>query len=510
MRAASLNAVTVHSSRRAVVTIGVIAVASILALQLPWISRPPFDAHSFRQAQTLSTIELFAFEGIDLAHAKANYAGEPGVFVLELPLFQALCSLCYGWFGPHTFIVRLLNLCFTFANAALTYGIARRVVGRDAALAAALIYLFAPLNLVYMGSTLIDPSAIFCSLLVFLCAARIVSPREDEPAVTLKGWAALILICVTTALVKPLYLFPTCMLLAAVVVKSRKISGTVVKVGACVVLAVAIFFIWLRHSQQINNASFFTRGISATTVLGVRMLASLDFYEEVARRVLLHLAGPVGSLLAVWAIICAVKRSNREMAFWVMLLAGIVGGYFIAFSTANRHDYYSLVVSPYASVLAAFGAAKLCELRFINLGWLSARTLFVGVIAAAISTATFLKKPRLAPNGRMLELQELSKGRFERWSFGMVFIAPDPRLPMPGNIGAHVPDALYATGLRGTGRLVTNSASALAIWREQRPFYRHLKYVVFYGLRPPTEIAQSCREILADDPTREWFACRVE
>ena len=505
------------SSGRIQAVILLVALLGLMALELPWLSRPPFDAHAFRQSQTLATIELFARDGIDLAHAKTNYVGEPGVFVLEMPLFQAVCALLYGWFGPHTWIVRLVNLLCVLGNAALTFGIGRRLFNRDAGFAAALIYLFAPLNLVYMTSTLLDPSATLCSLTAFLFALRILHQRRGETVAGFGVWAVFALACVVTALIKTLYLFPVCVLLAATFCVRRKLSVQLLAAGICVLASTGLFFLWLRHSREVNDASWFTRGVNPTSLLGFKPLLLPAYYKELARRVLLHLMGPVGTLLAVGGLVAVFRPADgaaRGARFPVVVLVASVAGYFAAFSTANYpHDYYSLIVSPYGCLIAGLGALEVAR-RAAETGsrWAVplARPAFVTLLAIIASAAMFLKQPRLTPGRQMLELQRLSAGHFEPWAFAMVFAAPDPRLPMPANLGSEMPEALYATGLRGTGRLVADSSSALAFWKDHRPHYQHLQYVVFYGVTPPPEIVQSCREAIVTDPARKWFAYKVE
>jgi hypothetical protein len=494
------------------------AAVGVLALQLPWLSRPPYDAHAFRQAQTLSTIELFAREGIDLAHAKANYVGEPGFFVLEFPLFQAVCALLYDWFGAHVWIVRLLNLIIGFGNAGLTFSIGKRLFGREAGLAAVLLYLFAPLNSTYLTSTLIDPSGILFSLAAFLCALRIVHPSETRPAGA-GVWSAFASACLLAALIKPLYLFPTCVLLGGTLLTERRLSGPIVGSVACVGVSIGVFLLWLRHGQAVNNAFYFTRGISATTVVGFQPLATMTFYDQMARRIAFHLAGPGGAILAAFAAFTNLRhgRTRAPFPFFIAILSVSIFGYLLLFPIANQHDYYALVLSPYACVLGGLGAVEMFRWAATihpHTAWFS-KPAFPALAAVALSLCVFLKpsivskQHRIAPNWYFQELDRLSKGRFEPYSFGMVFVAPDPKLPMPTNLGSDVPQALYATRLRGTARLVTNSDSALAIWNTVAPHYQQLKYVVFYGVRPPPEIVKASREVIASDDVRQWFAYRL-
>lgn len=69
------------------VLLGALLLAGLL-LRLHGLSYPPYDHHSFRQTQTLSTAEAFYRNGIDLLHPTAIYMGYPGTFVLEIPLFK--------------------------------------------------------------------------------------------------------------------------------------------------------------------------------------------------------------------------------------------------------------------------------------------------------------------------------------------------------------------------------------------------------------------------------------
>jgi len=330
-------------------------------------------------------------------------------------------------------------------------------------------------------------------------------------------WAVFALACILTAMAKTLYLFPTCVLLAATFVARRKLSPQLLAAGLCVVFAVGLFFLWLRHSRQVNDASYFTRGINPTTLLGFKPLITIDFYQNIGRRVLLHLMGPGGALLAGLAVMTSMARraaTARDAGFWVAVLVASVSGYLLAFAAANYpHDYYSLIVSPHACIIAGLGVAELTRRAAasrIGVARVLARPAIVVLVAAVFSAVVFVKRPRIIPDASLLELQRLSEGRFERWSFGMVFFGPDRRLPLPANVGTDMPEALYATGLRGTGRMAADGRSALAVWNEQRAHYEHLKYVVFYRLKPPPEIVRACREVIVADEAREWFAYRVE
>lgn len=501
-------------SRRAAATVALLLLGLVLILQAPHLSRPPLDAHNFRQAQTLVTIELFARDGIDLAHARTSYVGEPGVFVLELPLFQAACALLYQWFGPHAEFVRSLNLLFTFANAALVFMIGRRWFLSETAFAGSILFLLAPLNLAYMASTLIDPSGVTCSLLAFLFAQRILHPASGQRPASAFDWVVFFVACVVTALIKTLYLFPTCVLLAATFFQQRRLSMKLVGAGCGVALGAGVFFIWLRHGRQINDASWFTRGVNPTVLLGLEPLLSASFHITMIKRVLLHLAGPLAGILAAWGALSAFRGRDeqaRSARFAVAVMLVSVAGYWLAFAKVNfPHDYYSLVVLPYFCMAAGFGAGELARLAttqslFARATWL--RPLTVGALAGLLSIAAFARAKPLTPTPALVELMQACAGRMDRWTYGMVFATPSKVLAPSGS---DAPGLLYATGLMGTGRLLDNEAQVLAVWREQRPHYKNLKYVVFYGLKPPSEIVEQCGQVVLRDEARQIFACELK
>src|SRR5437868_494172 len=121
------------------------------------ISEPAYDSHNFRQCQTLSTIEEYYRSGIDLLYPKSLWTGYPGVFVLELPLFQAMAAGLYHVFGPHLEVIRWFNILWGALATWLVYALGVRYLSRMVGVMAALIYWLAPLNVLFQRSMLLDP-----------------------------------------------------------------------------------------------------------------------------------------------------------------------------------------------------------------------------------------------------------------------------------------------------------------------------------------------------------------
>src|SRR5262245_36999710 len=195
-----------------------IALAVGLWLRLIGISYPPYDYHNFRQCQTLSTIETFYSQGIDLLHPKTLYMGDPWIFVLELPLFQGLAALLYHVFGPHLEVVRFLNILIGAATFWLLYRITDYLVDGATAVLTVVVYWLAPLNISYQRSMLLDPLAVFCGLLSFYCLARLIDAGgAHQNAGDRRGeWARFATFAIATwltALIKALCLWPAVLLL---------------------------------------------------------------------------------------------------------------------------------------------------------------------------------------------------------------------------------------------------------------------------------------------------------
>src|SRR4030095_12195062 len=140
-------------------------------------------------------IELFAKDGIDLLHPRANYAGEPGILVLEFPIFQAICTKAYKIFGPHTEIIRAMNIVITLMSGVGVFAVTRRRFDPETALAAACLFISSPLNLVYMSAILIDPFAVCTGLWTFYFGDRLLNDEDQK----LATWLSFTVCCFLTA-----------------------------------------------------------------------------------------------------------------------------------------------------------------------------------------------------------------------------------------------------------------------------------------------------------------------
>lgn len=498
-----------------------LALALGLFLRFLGLSYPPYDSHSFRQCQTLSTIEAFHANGIDLLHPRTLYMGYPGTFILELPVFQAIAASLYHLFGPHWEVVRCLNILFGAASTWLLYLITARFLARTTAILAALIYWLAPLNILYQRSMLIDPMAVFCALLSFYSLSLLLESSDNTSAAP-GGWrwisfAAFTVATVLTALIKALYLWPSVLLLAhAYLTRRAKLDRCILQIAAVFALAGVCFLGWNHYAARVNGGSVITRGITPTTLLGFSALLNPDFYRVMLiSRPKLWL-GPASALLylfGLWGWLAEFRGRNQSglglaarcsQRLLPLILAPPT--YLLAFANINYpHEYYQLIITPFLAVVSAMG-----------LRWLAARiagrtpnppplspALILGagsvlLLAAFLTYATWFKMPRL--NSRLTDFEKLCAGRLQPWAPAMLFTSPDAG-GLPANCS--VPDFLYAARLWGYGWIVPDAAAARAPFEKMSPGFSRLDYLVFYGTdRPDWPPSEKFRLAIQDEPHR--------
>ena len=482
-----------------------------LGLRLVGLTLPPFDNHATRQTQTLSTIQAFYVDGIDLLRPRVNYAGYPGLLVLELPVFQGFVALLFRAFGPHLEIIRILNLLMGAATILLLYRITVRLLDAPTAIVAALIYWLAPLNISYQRSMLIDPTAVcaamlsFYSLLLFL-------PRAGDGGGTGNGWLWLSVFAAATwltVMMKALYLWPVVLLFGYLVFLRRwRLDKKSAAVVITFIICGASFLAWNVYATRINNTSPMTTGLKPTSLLGFSALMEPQFYfNMIVRRPKLWL-GILGALaypIGLWA---AWRGRHEKRWFPVLCLCILIPpSYLLLFANINRpHDYYQLIITPFLSIVSAHGLLWIAS-RFVRsfsrTEWENgsvAATSILLAITGAFFYLSWLHAPHV--DQRIVNFQELCSGKFESQAPGMVFIGADKNLlPRPGSI----PEYIYAAGLWGYGRIVEKSSDARSLFLEAMPGFERVDYLVFYGTDKPDWASQSgFRPVLVDDVSQMY------
>jgi 4-amino-4-deoxy-L-arabinose transferase-like glycosyltransferase len=490
---------------------GLMGVAFAIGLLLRLISfhSHPYDNHSFRQCQTLSTIDDFYRNGIDILHPRTLYMGHPGVFVLELPVFQAIGATIYKAFGPHLELIRTLNICIGAATAWILYLLTSHFLYRTTAVFAALIYWLAPLNVLYHRSTLLDPLAVLCGLTAFYSLAILLAGARQDGSI--KNRSAYFFIFATaallTALIKALYLWPAVLLFGHGLLKRRfKLDAALLSIAAAFAVAGICLICWNRYAASVNHTNPLTGGISPISLLGISELLDPPFYLMMVKtraKAWLGLVGGLFYLFALWVSWMDWRKSGWRSPLF--LIAIIPPTYLLAFSNINfPHDYYQLIVTPFLAMTSGVGISwsanwlRATYSKILVPRFLATSGCLLG-IAAILTYAVWFKWPYF--DSRLLAFQNLCDGKLEPWASAILWGTPEAT----GQTNNYLPSFLYAGRLWGYGWTVRDAASAHTPFKEIRAGFDRLDYVVFYGTEEPEWMSGQDFQLKIRDEEHHFF-----
>jgi 4-amino-4-deoxy-L-arabinose transferase-like glycosyltransferase len=459
---------------------------------------PPYDNHNFRQCQTLSTLEDFYRNGIDFLHPRTLYMGYPGVYVLELPLFQAIGATLYHCFGSHLELVRILNIVIGALTTFLLYRTSLLWFPRTIAIFGALIYWLAPLNIVYQRSTLFDPMAVLCAMASFYSLALLLTGREARNAGQFapapsenRVWFCFIVFAITTlltGLMKALYLWPGVLLFGQEFLARRfRLGWPLARIAVVFAVTGVCFVVWNRYAASANAANLLSEGVKPTSLLGFSPLLKPDFYSFMLKTRPKAWLGLLGALFYVFGL-CAWWLERRVEGWKSKLFLIICVGptYLLAFAKINYpHDYYQLIITPFLAIVSAKGVVWLAKkFQPAALDYpvikqnIFAAVVSIWVAAAVVNYVLWFKWPQL--DARPVAFEKLCAGKIKPWAPAILFGTAEAT-----GMKDYLPPFLYAGKLWGYGWVVPDAESAEQKFEVVRRGFQRLDYVVFYGTELP-------------------------
>jgi 4-amino-4-deoxy-L-arabinose transferase-like glycosyltransferase len=398
------------------------AVLSV-AIKIPILDQPFIGSHLFRQLQTLSTIEGFLHGPLNVLQPRANYAGYPGFLLLEFPLFQVICTWMAKLFGDPLVVTRSINIIFGLSTSIVLYFFGRLFYGKIVSTLVAVLFLFAPINLMYHASTLIDPMIVFCSV---LAAFALCQRNLGEP--TLSN-ALIYLICSLVILItKPLYYFPNALLLigfftrdvlekpsiqsAFLHLKSNLLIIVITAVGGIVMIT------WLMVSTKL------TTHVDTLSHLSWTVLKNPGTYFTYALRYLFYLQTPITLMLSIIGLIYGLSSRSLRPVTIVFLILPV--SFYLAFANINRpHDYYSLILVPYAALIAGNGLSLLVDSdRASNYPIRLLKPAGVLVTAVLLSLYLYFSNYWITPStlNRYTVVAEITEDRLDPFEYTVVWV----------------------------------------------------------------------------------------
>ncbi len=320
----------------------------------------PFGGYKYdRQLSTLHTIEAYARVGIDFFRPERYTVQTWERFViLELSIYQALSAWVSGFTETALSAARGTNLFFSLLTLPVVFQIAALYFSRKAAAYAVLFYTFAPLNLMYQSATLIDVSTTFFATTAYWFLAKYFKGSKSTTLVFM-----FLLVSVCCVVTKPLYFLPSCILLITHFLQQQRwsqpnnILDYIIRhrgiIGAFILITL-VMLLWVEIQKQANN------GLSPLPLsLSFNHLIDPLFYLRIIFRWVLVVLNPVTSLFFILGVLFLYRDHRRCER--IALIYSIFAYYLIFGYIVTPHEYYVLVMIPFASVIAGRGACWMEE-----------------------------------------------------------------------------------------------------------------------------------------------------
>jgi len=322
-----------------------------------WWNDPVWGLKYDRQITTLDTIEAYARSGIDFFQPERYWTSHwEQFYVLELSIYQALSAWVSGFTDTVLSASRATNLFFTLLTLPAIFQITATYFCRKTAAYAVVFYSFAPLNLMYQAATLIDVSTTFFATTAYWMLVQYFKGNKSITVFFVFFLAGAC--CVVT---KPLYFLPSGVLLIThffqqrVLSQPKKILDYIINhrgiIGAFTLITL-ITFLWLAIQSQLNTTSH--SKLNASQFLSFYHVFDLLFYLRIIFRWMLVVLNPVTFLFFILGVLLFFR--DHLKCERIALVYSIFAYHLIFGAMVTPHEYYLLVMVPFASIIAGLGA----------------------------------------------------------------------------------------------------------------------------------------------------------
>ena len=347
--------------------------------------------HQLRQLDNLGSIRAYMSDGIDLSKRRML---EGGYVLNELPIYHALSALLSPSQDKILFAARGINLVFALLSIFLLFQITRVWFDDKTAIYATIFFAFAPINLMYHRSVMIDISTTFFCLLSTWLLIEYFENRKELWKIFLFVIAGGL--AITT---KALYFLPVGAIAIANYINQyrppfsanainyfKKNFGIVISF----LLLVVIMLGWIRITQMANGPGKGLLWFLSTW----DFLLSAKYYLLLIFRFFLLILNPFTCFLFIIGMVLVWTHYRKKDAIAIPFFIPV---YFLLFGNVNfPHEYYSLIMVPYCSIVAGVGAVwlenllsedKLIRSRELTLGFFC---VFSSVVSVLIFIINFI------------------------------------------------------------------------------------------------------------------------
>lgn len=345
------------------------------------LTAPLLDAHYFRQTQTATVARNFFVDGVDFLHTRIDIFGveESQILLLEFPFYQATVAVISHLTGFSDSIGRLISIFFAISSGVvLMLLIYRLFKDKNIALSAFVFFLFAPLNIFFQQTFMIESTVVGLHIFSLYAWIRYL---EDQ---TNRWYICALLLTILAFLQKSVYApflaFPILFLGL-----SRDSKHFKVKTILALTFAGLILIAWSLYVDQtntLNGNSYFTSSNQGFRLWHFGTLLerfSLDIWKTrinaingyITKLFLLAFLAGLGYLL---------RNFHKKYLFLLVWLISMIS-YYLIFFRIQSHDYYFMIILPVISIIASIGLVSFANFMSLLLAKIyNKRLIFYSII----------------------------------------------------------------------------------------------------------------------------------
>lgn len=333
--------------------------------------------HAWRQTQTMTVVENFAAEDMNILNPRINSRGDgDGIFRMEFPLMQWVFAWFYKWFGNELIIARILTFIISLFSAFGFYRLLREY--KQSGIVSAIgawCFAWSPVIFYYSVNPLPDNLALCFAIWSFVFLKRHQTDSTIKPLILFAVFLSL-----ATAVKLPFILFGAGYLpIFFQGTRTEKVKVALQKnlLLGLILLPAAAWYMWV--IPQWSNTALLG-GVGAEQSFDYQ--SALDTIWGTFHSLLPELFLNYGSILFLLFGIGVFFQKKETFKVELSTLLFLAAYYLYEVNMIGlAHDYYLFPFLPFLFLVVAAGAKKILNHR---LRWLR----YVGVLALSILPVT--------------------------------------------------------------------------------------------------------------------------
>lgn len=308
--------------------------------------------HQWRQTQTLTVVQNFAFEDMNILNPRINSRGDgDGIFRMEFPLMQWSFAWFYKWFGNEVLIARLLSAIIYIMSCVGFYNLFKAYKKREVFSSVAMwCFAWSPLLFFYAVNPMPDNLALCFGIWSLVFLKRYQDNYQLKNAV---GFGALLML---SAAVKLPFILLGAGFIPIVFGKLKNQTGTALMHSFLVVLTLIPALMWYAWviPQWTNTALI--GGISAEDSFNYQQ--ALENVWGVFHSLLPELFINYGSVLFfLFGLVSLFKSKVKNYITELFIFSAVLAFYLYEVNMIGlAHDYYLFPFVPLIFLAVGKGA----------------------------------------------------------------------------------------------------------------------------------------------------------